>query len=626
MSNNVQDALEELGDAIFEISESRISAGSSTQQYYTYNNGVIEKTNNSNYRCWPPVDITGYDALSLKFYLAEGSAKTFFTNENNIIVGDFLTNTSGDFKKYIIPQGAKKLYFSVNYNAQTDVAIYGLKREFGAQKVDYDNSLSGLSSTNVQDALDEIAQNSAKKATFNDVVDRATFECVTLYDPYKSYNTNKGWIDPTGTVHAVSASIYRYTGFIKVNEGDIIHIHSNISSTAAAVLSTWDSSKSFIMAIISDGSGNQDIIYTIPSGVSYVRLTALVNETSFTAKIELNAKNMLGDGLHTIQEITPVYIGGYAYINTSGEYVSGGSSYKYTHPIKVFENDEILVFSTMSTGGCAIAGYTSNNLQKSNSYTIGSDDANSPQWHKYTVLSGIEWIRVCHRYSDDGAIKVYIRRKVEKMPKKSIKVLFIGNSVNQDAVTYLPILMREYAPDVDYQFYIWYKGGYSLAQHLSLWNNNSNPDIFSVCKNGSSWANYSSITMAEILNTYDFDIVQLQEYCHYKDVTNQSVLDDTLNTFNDCIEWIQNHYNKPFKVATLFHQPFLNISDGIDADTVYTRTKAIVEMYLKRRSRNCSTQQEYQCIVQWLFLNLMHSEIKDIFLLTQGTPKKDCRV
>ena len=51
---------------------------------------------------------------------------------------------------------------------------------------------------------------------------------------------------------------------------------------------------------------------------------------------------------------------------------------------------------------------------------------------------------------------------------KSISILFVGNSLTQDGIAYLPYLLKNYYPDVRFKFYMWYNGGYTLGQHYTM--------------------------------------------------------------------------------------------------------------------------------------------------------------
>ncbi len=158
--------------------------------------------------------------------------------------------------------------------------------------------------------------------------------------------------------------------------------------------------------------------------------------------------------------------------------------------------------------------------------------------------------------------------------RKEISILFIGNSLTQDAVSYVPYLLRNLYPNVAFKFYIWYNGGYTLAQQYSKFVNNQTCEIFSICENNINWQNFNNaVTMSNILSTYQFDIVCLQEYFNYKATYTETDLAD----FNNCLAYIRANYNRNFKVVTLFHAPLRS-----SADVVFERTKAGNELILKK--------------------------------------------
>ena len=167
---------------------------------------------------------------------------------------------------------------------------------------------------------------------------------------------------------------------------------------------------------------------------------------------------------------------------------------------------------------------------------------------------------------------------------KEISILFVGNSLTQDAVSYLPLVLKELAPDLSFKFYIWYDGGYTLTQILNKWNNSGKAEIFSVCENGTSWTNYNnSKTIASVLSSYTFDVVCLEEYFNYKRANGYTAEDKQV--FNDIITYIRGHYNKAFKVVSFFHQPLRKAVDGSTydaiADQVFALTKAGVQWQLQ---------------------------------------------
>ncbi len=152
--------------------------------------------------------------------------------------------------------------------------------------------------------------------------------------------------------------------------------------------------------------------------------------------------------------------------------------------------------------------------------------------------------------------------------KRTLSILFVGNSLTQDGIAYLPFMLKNYYPEVDFKIYMWYMGGYTLEQQYSNFTSSGVADIFSVAENSESWTNYNkSKTMASVLATYKFDIVCVQEYFNYKtSYTN-------CNDWNNCRNYILNNYkgDNELKFISLLHAPLRK--DGYNVHDVYNRTK-----------------------------------------------------
>ena len=137
---------------------------------------------------------------------------------------------------------------------------------------------------------------------------------------------------------------------------------------------------------------------------------------------------------------------------------------------------------------------------------------------------------------------------------RSISILFVGNSLTQDGIAYLPYMLMEYYPEVDFKFYMWYNGGYTLAQQYTKFQNNSTCEIFSVAENSKSWTNFNnSVNMSYILSHYKFDIVCMQEYFNYKASYTEADLVD----WNNCRDYVVSHYTggNSLEFVSLFHAP-----------------------------------------------------------------------
>ena len=159
---------------------------------------------------------------------------------------------------------------------------------------------------------------------------------------------------------------------------------------------------------------------------------------------------------------------------------------------------------------------------------------------------------------------------------QEISILFVGNSLTQDAVSYLPLVLKEIAPNLTFNIYMWYDGGYTLTQILAKWNNDTAAEKFSTCENVTSWTNADGTQkMAAFLASgKTFDIVCLEEYFNYKRTTGYTAEDK--QSFNDAVAYIRSHYDKPFKVVSFFHRPLCkDTNNQVDlsiADEVYGLT------------------------------------------------------
>lgn len=162
-------------------------------------------------------------------------------------------------------------------------------------------------------------------------------------------------------------------------------------------------------------------------------------------------------------------------------------------------------------------------------------------------------------------IKVYSLTPSYTSNTKKISILFIGNSLTQDAVSYVPFLLRNIAPQISFKFYVWYNGGKTLEEQYNEYFMQERPcQIFSSSENSYSWSNKNnSVTIKEILAQYKFDILCLQEYFNYK----ESYTEADIEVYKNVIKFIEENYNEPFKLVTLFHQPKRD-----DAESIYNLT------------------------------------------------------
>ena len=164
--------------------------------------------------------------------------------------------------------------------------------------------------------------------------------------------------------------------------------------------------------------------------------------------------------------------------------------------------------------------------------------------------------------------KTYSLKKVSPVKqKKELSILFIGNSLIQDGVAYLPYMLKTYYPEIKFNIHIFYNGGYTLAQQYTDFQNDEPCDIYSIADDNSAWTNFTNATkMSGVLQRFKFDIICLQEYFNYKESYSVSDLAD----FNNCRDYITSHYafDNALEFISFFHAPLRT-----DADNVYDLTE-----------------------------------------------------
>jgi len=166
---------------------------------------------------------------------------------------------------------------------------------------------------------------------------------------------------------------------------------------------------------------------------------------------------------------------------------------------------------------------------------------------------------------------VYYRHKINKNAEsqwsewyshkeKTIRILFIGNSLTQDGVSYLAYMLKNYYPEISFVFYIWYNGGYTLQRNYEAFTSDTACSVFSTAINTESWTNQNNtVKMSEILTTKRFDIVCMQPYVSFVEVA------DEITGWNNCANYIKSNYTggNSLKFVSMFHAPR---RDRVDSD------------------------------------------------------------
>lgn len=254
-----------------------------------------------------------------------------------------------------------------------------------------------------------------------------------------------------------------------------------------------------------------------------------------------------------------------AYVNGSGYIVLAENYTTYaTYIYKINEPTSFMV--TGATRGT------------SNYVAIATDDTGKHVQHIEQGKSGVTtpYTDFVFTIDNPNATTVYIclyktasddvRIGLDKNTKE-LSVLFVGNSLTQDGIAYLPYMLTKYYPGFKFRFYMWYNGGYDLSQQYAKFTADTACECFSVAENEPRWTNASStVKMSDVLSTYKFNIVCLQEYFNHKSSYTESDLDD----WNNCRNYIKSHYTggNGLEFISLFHSPWMT-----DEETVYDVTK-----------------------------------------------------
>ena len=183
--------------------------------------------------------------------------------------------------------------------------------------------------------------------------------------------------------------------------------------------------------------------------------------------------------------------------------------------------------------------------------TISMGDLHIPSGAAYFYLNG--------RYSEPNAYlpatpTMTLPQIISELDsnRDEVSILFVGNSLTQDGISYLPYLLKNYYPDIKFNFYMWYVGGATLNDQYAKFTSNANCDIFSSAENSGRWTSTQK-TMSEICSNYKFDYVVMQEYFNYK--TEYTAADIT--DWNNCKDYITSHYTggNGLEFVSLFHAP-----------------------------------------------------------------------
>ena len=537
-----------------------ISADTTTSaKMFRYTTNAMSVSDISDALCHKVIvsdDVLAYFVSTRAKANSDGYALVTYMNSSDEAIGyEFMipgTNTNLTIAQQILSVPNDASYFYINSRSY-DAVIYAT---YKSKVYDTAKKLGTVTSTLPVEVspMETVAETSLYRFQTDAIVDSLTNSTV-----------RKVIINPTVLAYVVTTKI-------------------NTNASGYALINYFDSSDNLIgTEYVNKASSTISIVnqaLNIPEDAAYFYVNSrnitpeiyVIRSTSATdTKAEI-ASGFAGMYLYKYAQIvTPTAVtADYLYryqtnantINT----VSGGKITKVA-----IDSDMLCYYITNKvkvggTGYTVVSYFDSDNNQLGYQFPLAVSTTTTHTHQILTIPDGTAYFLLNSR-DYTPVIEAVEKNALEETSeeKHSISILFVGNSLTQDGISYLPYLLKTYYPEVDFKLYMWYNSGYKMSQQYADFNSNAPCDIFSVAENSPTWTNYEdTVTMASVCSTYSFDVVCLQEYFNY-----QSISDAT--DWENCKSYIASHYTggNGLEFISLFHAPKRDV-----ADTVFTRTKA----------------------------------------------------
>lgn len=150
--------------------------------------------------------------------------------------------------------------------------------------------------------------------------------------------------------------------------------------------------------------------------------------------------------------------------------------------------------------------------------------------------------------------------KLYKKERKSLKILFIGNSFSEDTIMYMPSIAESL--DVDLKAKNMMIGGCSIDTH---YNNllNDLPKYESLDRINGSWVRTANTNLKDALGEDTWDIVSVQQ------VSGYSGRSDSYGNLQNLINKAKEYLKEPAKTKFVFNMTWAYQSDSTHADFPY---------------------------------------------------------
>ncbi|MBR6516367.1 MAG: DUF4886 domain-containing protein [Bacilli bacterium] len=242
---------------------------------------------------------------------------------------------------------------------------------------------------------------------------------------------------------------------------------------------------------------------------------------------------------------------------------NGGTTDLSGFYVRVYSLQDIDLIHLQGNGGGVAyryAFYSSSDINSSNAIEIGPKMSGEPYSEILIVPKNAKYFAVTYRYTWEQKI-TKIKQQFKSNNKRSVKILFFGNSFTLGSVCYSPFLIKDnFKENVDITIGIAFISGGTIGptyggveNHYQKILDDSEYTYFKYVNDSQSWVSSSS-KPSDMFNDEDWDIVSFQQGSN--NAPDYSTYQPYLN---NCIDLISQKVSKPVKIAYLIPHADANV-------------------------------------------------------------------
>ena len=192
---------------------------------------------------------------------------------------------------------------------------------------------------------------------------------------------------------------------------------------------------------------------------------------------------------------------------------------------------------------------------------VGSEPINGVIYENEIYTGEGEFLLCNVPVSSNSQVKIEITEG-GKSKKKNLRLLFIGNSVNQDHVMYLPwVFTKLYGNDINYEIHNFYIASYTIKSYVeNVITGSKGADIYSISKNSPHWENQIGNKLGDVLASGNWDIISMEGYFN-----NGVMGPEDVTKFPQMLDYFRETVPSGFLLGLLMHQTY---EEGVWTDII----------------------------------------------------------